>query len=81
MGISQYILGIHPEFDGLRINPCVPKELEHYTITRKFRKNTYKIEFRRDPILRGIYQGDTFISVDFIEYDEGKPTQEFVCYY
>jgi cellobiose phosphorylase len=41
--ISQYILGIQPDYDGLRIDPCIPKEWKKYTVTRQFRNATYEI--------------------------------------
>ncbi|MBK9991747.1 MAG: glycosyl transferase [Verrucomicrobia bacterium] len=43
---SQYILGIRPDFDGLRIDPCVPKKWKGFTVTRKFRGVTYTIEIK-----------------------------------
>ncbi|NLP58307.1 GH36-type glycosyl hydrolase domain-containing protein [Lutibacter sp. B1] len=42
--ISQYILGIQPDYDGLKIEPCIPKEWKGYEITRKFRGATYNIK-------------------------------------
>jgi len=42
--ISQFILGIRPDFDGLLINPSIPAEWDGYKITRKFRGATYQIE-------------------------------------
>ena len=42
--ISQYILGIQPEYEGLKINPCIPKHWDGFKVTRKFRGVTYKIE-------------------------------------
>jgi cellobiose phosphorylase len=44
--ISQYILGIQPDYDGLRINPCIPKQWEGFKVTRKFRGVTYRIEVK-----------------------------------
>jgi len=41
--ISQYILGIQPDYDGLRIDPCIPKKWAEYTVTREFRNATYEI--------------------------------------
>lgn len=41
--ISQWILGIQPDYSGLKINPCIPKEWDGFTITRQFRGDTYKI--------------------------------------
>lgn len=42
--ITQYILGIQPDYDGLRIDPCIPSDWKGYKITRKFRGATYQIE-------------------------------------
>lgn len=42
--ISQYILGIRPDYDGLLIDPCIPEEWDGFRVTRKFRGATYKIE-------------------------------------
>ncbi len=42
---SQYILGIRPELDGLRIDPCIPSAWKELNVTRKFRNSTYNIHF------------------------------------
>lgn len=42
--VSQYILGIRPEYEGLRIDPKIPKELGNFTAIRKFRGATYNIQ-------------------------------------
>jgi cellobiose phosphorylase len=44
--ISQYILGVKPEYDGLLIDPCIPTSWKSFTITRKFRGATYRIEIQ-----------------------------------
>lgn len=44
VNISQAILGIKPDYDGLRIEPCLPKEIKSYTVYRKFRNCKYSIE-------------------------------------
>lgn len=44
--ISQYILGIQPEYDGLRVNPCIPKEWDGFKIIRKFRGTIFNIEIQ-----------------------------------
>jgi cellobiose phosphorylase len=43
---SQYILGVQPDFNGLRIDPCIPKAWKGFTIQRKFRGVTYTITIR-----------------------------------
>ena len=42
--ITQYILGIRPDFDGLLIDPCIPTNWKGFKVTRKFRGATYQIE-------------------------------------
>ena len=42
--ISQQILGVKPDFDGLRIHPVIPEAWGGYKVTRKFRGATYQIE-------------------------------------
>ncbi|MCL1938450.1 MAG: glycosyl transferase [Candidatus Azobacteroides sp.] len=44
--ITQFILGIKPTYNGLEINPCVPKEWKNYQVMRKFRGATYCIEIQ-----------------------------------
>ena len=46
LSISQAILGITPTLDGLLINPCVPKKMTEYKVTRKFRGALYVITIR-----------------------------------
>lgn len=52
--ISQYILGIKPQYDGLEISPCIPKKWKNYRITRKFRGATYEIDIENPG---GVNQG------------------------
>jgi cellobiose phosphorylase len=46
VAVSQWILGVRPDFDGLRIQPCLPAELSTVEITRIFRGTTYRISIR-----------------------------------
>ena len=41
--VSEYILGIKPDYDALVVDPCLPKSLVRYTVTRRFRGGTYEI--------------------------------------
>ena len=43
VNVSQYILGIQPTLDGLRIDPCIPHTLTGYTVTRRYRGAVYHI--------------------------------------
>lgn len=41
--VSQYILGIKPAYDGLEINPSIPKAWDGFKVTRLFRGAVYNI--------------------------------------
>ncbi len=43
LNVSQFILGIRPDYDGLGIDPCIPSSLEGFTAKRDFRGVTYEI--------------------------------------
>ena len=59
--ISQFILGIKPDYDGLKVDPCIPKEWDGFTVVRNFRGATYKIEVKNP---NHVSKGVKRISVD-----------------
>ena len=53
--ISQWILGIQPDYNGLKVNPCIQSEWMGYTIKRKFRGATYNIRISNpDHVEKGV---------------------------
>ena len=64
--ISQFILGIQPDYNGLRINPCIPKKWDGFEITRKFRGATYRIKVvNRNHVNKGVAD----VSIDGNRYN------------
>jgi N,N'-diacetylchitobiose phosphorylase len=52
---TQYILGLRPELEGLRIDPCLPSTWPGFTATRRFRGRTLHIEVRNpNGVCRGV---------------------------
>ncbi|HUL78279.1 MAG TPA: glycosyl transferase, partial [Vicinamibacteria bacterium] len=43
VAISQHILGVRPEMGGLRVDPCIGPDVEHFTIVRRCRGAEYRI--------------------------------------
>ena len=43
VAISQYILGVQADFDGLKVDPSIPHEWDGFKATRQFRGATYNI--------------------------------------
>lgn len=55
VAISQYILGISPDWDGLKIDPSVPHAWDGMTATRQFRGATYDITVKNpDHVCKGV---------------------------
>ena len=56
--ISQYILGIKPEVEGLCINPVIPAEWDGFEVSRTFRGTTYQIRVDNSAhVQQGIKKG------------------------
>ena len=55
--ISNYILGVKPDWDGLKIDPCIPHDWDGYHISRRFRGATYEIDICNPAhVCRGVKQ-------------------------
>jgi len=44
---THWLLGVRPEVDGLRIDPCIPKAWPGFTMRRRFRDQTEPVRPRR----------------------------------
>jgi cellobiose phosphorylase len=52
---TQHILGIRPVLDGLKIDPCIPEDWEGFTVQRRFRGCSYKIEVKNpEAVSKGV---------------------------
>lgn len=58
---TQYILGIQPDFDGLKVDPCIPAEWKEFTVTRRWRGATYVIHVTNP---KGVQKGVASILAD-----------------
>lgn len=47
LSISQAILGIQPDYNGLKVTPCIPDDWDGFTVLRRFRGTEYNIRVRR----------------------------------
>ncbi|MBR5654523.1 MAG: glycosyl transferase [Prevotella sp.] len=62
--ISEHILGIKPDYDGILIDPCLPSTAKEYTVNRRFRGAEYTIHVSNP---NGVSKGVKSITLD------GKP--------
>lgn len=66
--ISQFILGIQPDYDGLKIDPCIPKSWKGFEVTRKFRGATYRIKINNP---KGVNKGVAKVWIDGLTHNSG----------
>ncbi len=52
---TQYILGLRPEIDGLRVDPCIPSTWTGYSAKRNFRGRTISIQVHNpEAVCKGV---------------------------
>ena len=66
VNLSQAILGVCPDYEGLRIDPCIPECFGDFTITRIFRDAVYHIQIKNPS---NVQKGITHLNVDGKEID------------
>ncbi|MBN1695795.1 glycosyl transferase [candidate division WOR-3 bacterium] len=44
VAITQFILGVRPDYNGLIIDPCIPTNWDYFSVKRKFRGAIYNIK-------------------------------------
>ena len=75
--ITQYILGVRPEYDGLRVDPCIPKDWDGFKMQRKFRGATYQLIIKNpDHVSKGVKEliinGESTVSNVIPLLEKGK---------
>ena len=58
---THWLLGIRPEAEGLRIDPCIPKTWPGFTMRRHYREKNIAIEVRNP---KGVCRGVKTLTVD-----------------
>jgi cellobiose phosphorylase len=64
LAITQWILGIRPEFEGLRLDPCIPPEWDGYSVERSFRGCRLRIRVHNP---QHVSRGVTEVTVDGVK--------------
>ena len=58
---GHYMLGIRPDYNGLVIDPCIPSDWKHFSVTRRFRGKNLNIQFKNPD---GFQKGDVTIIIN-----------------
>lgn len=64
--VTQYILGVRPDYNGLVIDPCVPKKWKSFRVRRQFRGASYDIHVSNP---KGVNKGLKALSVDGLKVE------------
>ncbi|HMO50831.1 MAG TPA: glycosyl transferase [Kiritimatiellia bacterium] len=59
--LSQYILGIQPDYEGLTVDPCISRDWPGFRVERRFRGALYDIEVKNP---RKVCRGVTTMTVN-----------------
>ena len=73
VSVSQYILGIRPDYEGLVIDPCLPDSVDGYTANRRFRGCDYEISVVRGA-KKGVVVDGQAIEGNRVPFVEGRKT-------
>ena len=83
VNVSQYILGIQPDYDGLSLNPCIPSDMEEFKIRRYFRGAWYNITFQnpehREKGISSLTVNGTAVEGNLIPLTEGCTEYDVVA--
>lgn len=73
VALSQYLLGVRPDFEGLRIEPHLPASLfKDFSIVRKFRGNTYLIDIHNTSTKPCLYVNGKPIEGSLVRFEKSS---------
>ncbi len=77
VAITQWILGIKPDYNGLTVDPCIPSRWDGFSVTRHFRDAIYNIIIKNPThISKGVKRlfvdGKEFIGNLIPIFEDGK---------
>jgi len=80
VAVSQYLLGVRSEYDGLWVRPCLPKDIQEFTVTRRCRGATYNIRVKNTRSgSRSLTANGKPVSGDLVPYAAAGSTVDIVC--
>jgi N,N'-diacetylchitobiose phosphorylase len=68
--VTKYILGLRLAFDGLVVDPSIPREWDGFSVRREWRGAVYNIEVRNpDHVSKGVVS----VTLDGVALDAAAP--------
>lgn len=78
--VSEYMLGIKPEMDGMRIEPCLPSHWKNVSARRKFRGAIYNIQYVKSGTCEVLLNGEALDS-NVIPLNKARAINQVVVNY
>ena len=75
--VSEYLLGVRPQYDGLELAPCIPDDWDGFCVHRSFRDAEYEIRVSRSGERSLTLDGKNLGCTAIIPYSPGKHTVSF----
>lgn len=79
---TQYILGIQPDYTGLKIDPCIPSSWKEFSVSRVFRKKILNIKVQnKSGVQKGVHKiviNGEEIEDNFIPFNKMKENNEIL---
>ena len=75
--VSEYLLGVRPQYDGLELVPCIPDDWDGFCVHRSFRDAEYEIRVSRSGERSLTLDGKNLGCTAIIPYSPGKHTVSF----
>lgn len=66
---TNHIMGVQPDYDGLVIDPCVPKDWKNFGMTRRFRGKMLDIQVKNP---KGVQKGVKSITINGVAIKGNK---------
>ena len=66
---TQYILGVRPEYKGLKVEPCVPKDWQEFSIERLCRGTKVCVSYKKDDSKKGLFVDGNKLDGNLIPWD------------
>jgi len=80
---AQFILGIQPDYNGLKIDPCIPSDWKELKITRRFRDKNFNITIQnknnKQKGIRRLIVNKEEIAGDLIPLEKMKEENEVIA--
>ncbi|MBN1184438.1 MAG: hypothetical protein JXB49_19255 [Bacteroidales bacterium] len=82
--VSQFILGLQPQYQGIKIDPCIPASWKEFKMKRRFRNKMLEIKVVNEKqVMKGVQHivcNGSKIEGNYIAFNQLKAQNEVIVY-